>query len=247
MLVEDIDSFDVKYLDATTGLWTETWDTTQATGQLGRLPFEVKISLVLKGGVGGQAGHILHQGRHADAGGAELRQMIPAKKKLPRSRREKRGVALVLVLGALAIMTVMLTEFQDEATGELSAALADRDALKAEYLAKSGDQPGAAALGFRETVVRPALALMSFGKASPPQIPVWEFSDRILGAFNDKEGAADFAALTNTDTVARQEPRHRRRTLRRSTSSTKTRSSTSTSRRAAICSPRIDSRCSSWR
>ena len=40
---------------------------------------------------------------------------------------------------------------------------------------------------------------MSFGKASPPQIPVWEFSDKILGAFNDKEGAADFAALTNTD------------------------------------------------
>jgi general secretion pathway protein J len=54
VLVEDIDSFDVKYLDATTGLWTETWDTTQATGQLGRLPYEVKISLVLKGGVGGQ-------------------------------------------------------------------------------------------------------------------------------------------------------------------------------------------------
>jgi general secretion pathway protein J len=54
VLVEDIDSFDVKYFDATTGMWTETWDTTQATGQLGRLPFEVKINLVLKGGIGGQ-------------------------------------------------------------------------------------------------------------------------------------------------------------------------------------------------
>jgi general secretion pathway protein K len=31
------------------------------------------------------------------------------------------------------------------------------------------------------------------------QIPVWEFSDKILGAFNDKEGSADFMALTNTD------------------------------------------------
>jgi len=121
------------------------------------------------------------------------------KKKLPRSRREKRGVALVLVLGALAIMTVMLTEFQDEATGELSAALADRDALKAEYLAKSGINLARLLLASEKTVVRPALALLSFGKASPPQIPVWEFSDKILGAFNDKEGAADFAALTNTD------------------------------------------------
>jgi general secretion pathway protein J len=54
VLVEDIDSFDVKYLDATTGLWTETWDTTQATGQLGRLPFQVKLTLVLKGGPGAQ-------------------------------------------------------------------------------------------------------------------------------------------------------------------------------------------------
>jgi general secretion pathway protein J len=54
VLVEDIDSFDVKYLDATTGMWTETWDTTQATGQLGRLPFQIKITLVLKDGAGGQ-------------------------------------------------------------------------------------------------------------------------------------------------------------------------------------------------
>jgi general secretion pathway protein J len=54
VLVEDVDSFDVKYLDATTGLWTETWDTTQATGQPGRLPFQIKINLVLKDGAGGQ-------------------------------------------------------------------------------------------------------------------------------------------------------------------------------------------------
>jgi len=54
VLVEDIDSFDVKYLDASTGLWTETWDSTQATGQPGRLPFQIRITLVLKGGAGGE-------------------------------------------------------------------------------------------------------------------------------------------------------------------------------------------------
>jgi general secretion pathway protein K len=123
--------------------------------------------------------------------------MIPRAR--PKTRREKRGVALVLVLGALAIMTVMLTEFQDEATGELSAALADRDALKAEYLAKSGINLARLLLSSEKTIVRPALALLSFGKSAPPQIPVWEFSDKILGAFNDKEATVDFAALTNTD------------------------------------------------
>ena len=50
VLVEDIDFFEVKYLDATTGMWVDTWDTSQATGQPGRLPFEVKLTLTLKGG-----------------------------------------------------------------------------------------------------------------------------------------------------------------------------------------------------
>jgi general secretion pathway protein K len=118
---------------------------------------------------------------------------------IARTRREKRGVALVLVLGALAIMTVMLTEFQDEATGELSAALADRDALKAEYLAKSGINLARLLIASEKSVVRPALALLSFGRGAPPQIPIWEFSDKILGAFNDKDASVDFAALTNTD------------------------------------------------
>ena len=54
VLAEDIDSFEVKYLDATTDMWIETWDSSQATGQLGRLPFQIKLTLVLKGGAGGR-------------------------------------------------------------------------------------------------------------------------------------------------------------------------------------------------
>jgi len=54
VLVDDIESFSVKYLDPTTGLWTDTWDTTQATSQPGRLPFEIKLTLVLKGGPANQ-------------------------------------------------------------------------------------------------------------------------------------------------------------------------------------------------
>jgi general secretion pathway protein J len=50
VIAEDIDLFDVKYLDPTTSQWLETWDTTQATGQPNRLPLQVKITLVLRGG-----------------------------------------------------------------------------------------------------------------------------------------------------------------------------------------------------
>ncbi|MBK8994242.1 MAG: prepilin-type N-terminal cleavage/methylation domain-containing protein [Myxococcales bacterium] len=50
ILATDIDLFDLEYLDPLTGQWTETWDTSQATGQLGRLPYQVRIILVLNEG-----------------------------------------------------------------------------------------------------------------------------------------------------------------------------------------------------
>jgi len=54
VLAEDIESFEVKYLDATTGMWTETWDSSQATGQPGRLPFEIRLSLSMKSATEGK-------------------------------------------------------------------------------------------------------------------------------------------------------------------------------------------------
>lgn len=48
VLVEDVDSFHLKYLDPLTGQWVDTWDTTQTTGQLNRLPIEVRVQLAVK-------------------------------------------------------------------------------------------------------------------------------------------------------------------------------------------------------
>jgi general secretion pathway protein J len=48
VLAEDVELFDVRFLDPLTGQWKETWDTTQALGELNRLPLEVKITLSLK-------------------------------------------------------------------------------------------------------------------------------------------------------------------------------------------------------
>jgi general secretion pathway protein J len=53
VVAEDVEEFDLKYLDPVTGQWVEGWDTTQVTGQPGRLPLEVSIRLVLKGVPGG--------------------------------------------------------------------------------------------------------------------------------------------------------------------------------------------------
>jgi general secretion pathway protein J len=51
VLATDVELFNLEYLDAFTGEWVESWDTTQAaTGQPDRLPLQVKVSLVLGGG-----------------------------------------------------------------------------------------------------------------------------------------------------------------------------------------------------
>jgi general secretion pathway protein J len=50
VLARDIDLFDLKYLDPLVGQWTEEWDSTEALGKLDRLPWQVKITLVLNGG-----------------------------------------------------------------------------------------------------------------------------------------------------------------------------------------------------
>lgn len=55
VLVDDIDSFSIKYLDPLTGLWTETWDSTSTAAQLGRMPLQVQLKLVMKGGPAGDA------------------------------------------------------------------------------------------------------------------------------------------------------------------------------------------------
>jgi general secretion pathway protein J len=48
-VAEDVQEFDVRYLDPMTGQWVESWDTSQITGQPNRLPLEVRVKLVLKG------------------------------------------------------------------------------------------------------------------------------------------------------------------------------------------------------
>ena len=55
VLATDIDLFDLQYLDATTGQWQESWDTTQSTGQPDRLPLQVRVILVLNGGARSKA------------------------------------------------------------------------------------------------------------------------------------------------------------------------------------------------
>jgi general secretion pathway protein K len=117
-----------------------------------------------------------------------------------RKRRAKeRGIALVMVLGAIVVLTVMLTEFQDETSAEVASALADRDGVQAEYIARSAVNLGRLLIAIEPTVRQAISPLFQLMKQTAPQIPVWEFSDRLLGAFNDQESQKDFGSTLGLD------------------------------------------------
>jgi general secretion pathway protein K len=104
-----------------------------------------------------------------------------------------------MVLATITVLTVLLTEFQDESSAELSGAVSDRDALKAEYLARSGINLARLLIASEPTIRTAVAPLFMMMRTTPPQIPVWEFSDRVLGAFNDQTGAEEFNALAGVN------------------------------------------------
>ncbi|HTQ48659.1 MAG TPA: type II secretion system protein GspK [Polyangiaceae bacterium] len=108
-------------------------------------------------------------------------------------------MALIMVLGAVAIMIVMLAEFQDDAGAEFAAATAARDGIQAEYFARSAVNLTRLLIASEPTMRQGIAPLFMLMKQNPPQLPVWEYSDRILGAFNDKDGSGDFSQLSGLD------------------------------------------------
>lgn len=104
-----------------------------------------------------------------------------------------------MVMGAIAILTVMLAEFQDETSAELAAATAQRDGVQAEYMAKSAVNLSRLLIASEPTLRKAIAPMFMLLKKTPPQLPVWEFSDRLLGAFNDEEASKDFAGTVGLD------------------------------------------------
>jgi general secretion pathway protein K len=116
-------------------------------------------------------------------------------------KRRERGAALVMVLLAIVVLTVFLTDVQQQSASTLSSAVTSRERLKAEYHARSAINLSRLLLATEPTIRRaiaPMFALLKKG-AKMPQIPVWEFSDGVLGAYNCPEKAAAFAQLAGVD------------------------------------------------
>ena len=132
----------------------------------------------------------------------ERKKLVRSAKHRVARRSKDGGIALVMVTGAIVVLTVLLAEFQEETGAEVAAASSSRDMLEAEYSAKSG-LALARLLIATEPTIRAAIApLFAMMKKKPPQIPVWEFADQILFAFNGdgEEEGADAGAFSSFTT-----------------------------------------------
>lgn len=114
-----------------------------------------------------------------------------------RTSRREQGVALILVLGVIAVITVFVTELMGNTSTAFQVATGERDRLQAEYLARSGLNLTRLLIA-KEPEIRRVIAPMysiMLGHG-PPQLNVWNFADALLMPFANPAGAEGAAAST---------------------------------------------------
>ncbi len=122
----------------------------------------------------------------------------PLKKRRP-SRREQ-GVALVMVLTVVAVITMFVSEMTQNTTTSFQVAVSERDQLKAEYIAKSGLNLTRLLIA-KEPQIRMAISpiYQMLAGHRPPQINVWRFADSILAPFANLQAAKQSMPTTGID------------------------------------------------
>ncbi|MBC7171308.1 MAG: hypothetical protein H5U40_02715, partial [Polyangiaceae bacterium] len=116
------------------------------------------------------------------------------------SRREQ-GVALLVAITAIAILSVMLTDLHQTTTTGYLVATTQRDTLRAEYMAKSGINLTRLLVAHEPAIRRifaPFYSQLIPGQ-SLPQLPVWSYADILLQPFCDYESARDASSGAEID------------------------------------------------
>lgn len=117
-----------------------------------------------------------------------------------RASRKKQGFALLLSLVAIAILSILVTDLHETTGMSFSAATAERDQLRAEYLARSGVNLTRMLIG-QEKNLRQLLAMpyQLVLKRPPPQLPIWKFANALLRPFEDYDGSKEDVASLGID------------------------------------------------
>ncbi|HEY6882225.1 MAG TPA: hypothetical protein VI299_29545 [Polyangiales bacterium] len=106
------------------------------------------------------------------------------------ANQRERGFALLMALIALTLLAILVTDLHETTSMSFSAATAQRDQLRAEFMAKSGVNLTRMLIG-QEKNVRQLLAgpFQLMTGRPPPQLPVWRFANALLRPFADFESA----------------------------------------------------------
>jgi general secretion pathway protein K len=112
----------------------------------------------------------------------------------------RRGVALVVVITAIAILSVFVADLIENTATDFHVAESERDRVKAEYLAKSGCNLLRLLIGHEPEIRRMVAPFyqMLVGRA-PPQLNVWDFADNLLAPFADYKNASASSMETGID------------------------------------------------
>lgn len=113
-------------------------------------------------------------------------------KKHKRAKRSEEGVALIVAITTVAILAIMLADMHQSTGTAFAVSSAQRDALQAEYLAKSSMNLTRLLIAKEPEIRRfvDPLYQAATGRRAP-QLPVWDFADAILSPFCTPEDQRD--------------------------------------------------------
>ena len=111
--------------------------------------------------------------------------------KAERHKRQE-GVALIIAIATIAILGIMLADMHETTGTAFAVSRAQRDALQAEYLAKSATNLTRLLISKEPEIRRfvDPLYQAATGRRAP-QLPVWNFADAILSPFCTPEDDRD--------------------------------------------------------
>jgi type II secretory pathway component PulK len=122
-----------------------------------------------------------------------------AKRRKAKAQKQE-GFALLLAVISLTILAVLVADLHETTGTSFAAAVAERDQLRAEYLAKSGVNLTRMLIAQERPLRLMVQSIFSMMGAPPPrQIPVWQYADAILRPFSDFDNSKEDAESAGFD------------------------------------------------